>query len=175
MTLKVVNGEGQPPGRPWARPLLIASLALNLLLVGAFIGGLWAARHHGPRGPQRIEQGFLAYVKSLPRERAQTLLSTADNERQTLRAQRKALRDKRTAALALVEAETFDKEALRAALGGVSEAEGKLEHTAESVFIDMVARLTPAERKGYVAWRMRHDAHEGREHRAGPDGGADKK
>lgn len=158
MTLKVVDGEGGLGHAGRRRgALLLASLMLNLLLVGAIAGGLWAARHHGPHGSQRIEQGFFGYVKSLPRARAQALLSDVDQQRQTLRAQRKLLRDRRVAALAAIEAEPFDTDMLKSALAGVAEAETSLEHTGEGVFIDMIGKLSPEERRGYVAWHRHHD------------------
>lgn len=159
MTLRVVDSDGQPGGgqRRWARPLLIGSLMLNLLLIGAIAGGFWAARHRGPHGLQRIEQGFIGYVKSLPKDRAQALLASSESSRQTFRAQRRELRERRAAALAVLEADALDKEKLRQALAGVGEAETTLERTGEGVFLDMIERLTPAERKAYVAWRQRHD------------------
>ena len=161
MSLKVVEGDGRPEGaRSWQRALLLGSLMLNLLLIGAIGGGLWAARHRGPHGLQRIEQGFFGYVKSLPRERATALLNASEAQRQTLRGQRKALRERRSAALALLAQEPLDKEKLKAALSSIAEAEAGMERTGEDVFIDLVGRLTPEERKGYVGWRLNHDGPE---------------
>ena len=65
----------------WSLMLLIASLALNLIVVGLVAGSIWRARAHQPvtRG---VTPNLLGYAASLPLERRDLIWTATSGQRQ---------------------------------------------------------------------------------------------
>lgn len=151
----------------WGKPALVASVMVNLLLVGGLLGGLVAGHRHGGVGAHApIERGIVAFVRSMPKERSQALLQTIEGQRPAFKAARKELRQARGAAFDAFTAANLDAGALRTALTKAGEADDKMQALGTNVFVELAGRLTPAERQAYREWR---EAQEPR-HR-GPHGG----
>ncbi len=166
-------GVARSRWQTWGKPALLASLALNLLLVGGMVGGMMARhRHGGPGGAQApIERGIIAFVRTnLPRDRAQALLQSVEGQRPAFRAARKDLRQARDAAFEAFTAGTLDQVALRAALTKAGEADDKFQALGTNVFVDLAGRMTPAERQAYRAWREAQDRHHHGPGESGRDG-----
>ena len=144
----------------WGKPALLASLMLNLLLFGGFVGGYLAShRHGGMGGLAPIERGIIAFVRTLPRDRSQALLQAVEGQRPAFKAGRRELRQSRAAALDVFTAEALDTPALRAALVKASEADDKVQALGSNVFIELAGRMTPAERQAYRVWREAQEPH----------------
>ena len=151
-----VDAAPAPPRRRaprWMVALLVASLALNLLIVGAVAGSFWAFRHGGFWAGGGFAGSLLGYVSTLPAERRREIWGRVGEERRALRAHRQAVREARNEALRALGANPFDRERFRAAMRRVHEAETKARAEAEPLFTAIPALMTPAERQGFVRWR----------------------
>lgn len=111
------------PRRRWVKPLFIASLALNLLVLGAMAG--WAFKHggrHGPwgggrhGGPDRI----LWLLPEAKRDAARAIIERYQAGEGARETESKAARDAVSAALT---AEPFSQPALEVALKRAGDAE----------------------------------------------------
>lgn len=170
MSETVTSGNGAPPGgtpgwRRRAAPLLLGSMALNLLLVGAMVGGYFAAHRHGKFAHQPIERGIVGFVRSLPRDRGQALLQPFEGRRPQFKESRKALRDARSLAFDAFTTETVEPDKLRAALQRAGEAEDRMQALGTQLFVDLAQRMTPDERKAYRTWREAQDKDHHGKHR----------
>lgn len=151
-----------PARRSW---LLIASLALNLLVVGAIAGALVSGRHRhfgGPGGHWRDggmagELGLMGFVRSLPTERQRALREAADIQRGMLRPLRQAVRAARDETIAALNANPFDAQRLDTALAALATAETQIRTTATAALVKAVSQMTPAERLAFTNWRKSHD------------------
>lgn len=165
MVTSDVASNVQPAGwRRYAMPLLLGSLAVNLVLIGGMVGGYFAASRHGGLAHQPIERGIVGFVRSLPRERAQTLLQPLESRRPQFKENRKALREARSAAFDAFTAEAVEPDKLQAALVRAGEAEDRMQALGTQLFVDLSQKMTPDERKAYRTWREAQERHGGRKH-----------
>lgn len=147
----------QPAERPGRRMRLglIASLALNLLLVGLMLGGIWRLRHFGPPGLGG-DIGLMGFVHKLPSERQGGIRDQLQAERKNLRPIRLEAREAWSSANALLTAEPFDKDKFKAAMAKSREITAKFEDQVSGVLAETAAKLTPEERKSLQDWREHH-------------------
>jgi uncharacterized membrane protein len=133
----------------FGRWLLVASLALNVLVVGALAG--LALRSGGPGG--RGGGNILGYLASLPTERRNALIK----ETAALRAQAAPLRkDARQAARERSDAllaEPFDRKRFFDAQTRLIEADGKLRLMLRDITADAAASMSADERRRFLRWR----------------------
>ena len=148
------------PGR-WLKLGLIASLAVNLLVIGGIAGSMLAWQRHGPRGAGRggEEFGLLGFSRTLPAERAAVIRKAIQAERTALRPLRDEIRDARREAADVLVAEPFDRDKFKAAIDKISEAEAKLKSAGLSVFLNTAERLTADERRALHDWWQRRKPH----------------
>jgi uncharacterized membrane protein len=150
--------KSAPTRRSW---LLMASLALNLLVVGAVAGTLISGRHRHFPGPGGGglggEMNLMVFVRSLPAERQRALRDAADLQRGMMRPLRQAVRTARADVNTALSAEPFDAPRLQAALSTLADAEAKARSAATTVLVKAVSQMTPAERTAYTSWRKSHD------------------
>jgi uncharacterized membrane protein len=134
---------------------MIASLALNALLIGVIIRGLWIARANFAMAGAAVEASIPAFVNTLPQQRREELRRASLPERPitVLRPLRMELRRARADAARAFLADPFDKQALIAAQERLFEAEDNLRRTAQKLLPELGERLTPAERRAYLNWR----------------------
>lgn len=146
------NGSSRARARTgWnARGALIASLMLNLLLLGAFAGSVWATRPEQDSGKGRL--GLLEYIERLPPDRRDAIRSFIDSERPSLRPLREEVQQARAHAASILDADPLDKEKLAAAMQRLSEAEHAFHSAINGVFIRAAERMTLEERRSYQAW-----------------------
>jgi uncharacterized membrane protein len=133
----------------WLLGGAIASLCLNLFLVGGMIAG----RVHGPMGGPEGKGGGMVMatvpheLKPVIREKLKARGPEFKQERENMRALRLNVAD----ALA---AEPFDPAALDAALATLEQSAGKLLHHAQEGLAQIAAELTPEQRKQWAeGWR----------------------
>lgn len=147
------------PARSWPRWLwlvLIASLAANLFVVGAFTRALWPGRyataHHGPGG---FFGNLAAYTRTLPEERRMAVRQGLgrDQVQQKLKPLRVEVRSARQEAARLFKAQPFERTAFLAAEGRVQESEARLRQAIIQLAVEMASRMTADERAGFLQWR----------------------
>jgi uncharacterized membrane protein len=150
----------------------MASLALNVLIVGSVAGALLFGRHHhGWKGPGPMGFALSSFTQTLPAERSEALRAYIVSEEATLATLRKAKHDARAAARTLLTAEPFDAAQFKAALERAVEADLAEKKARTTLLADTAARLTPEERRQLHQWFERRRerfqrAHEEAEARA---------
>ena len=144
--------------RKWLIGGALASVALNLALVGFLIGTSsgpsWRARGFDP------SIGLARLVRFLPPERRDELLDDARQReiRRSLRDMRRAQRDIHDA----LTVEQFDRAALEASLRQFRDHFAANQARSHAAFVEIAGRLTPEERQRFVrsqqkGKRMRRD------------------
>ncbi|MCA0939518.1 periplasmic heavy metal sensor [Yangia mangrovi] len=150
---------GRPSGAPkpsrspgWMRWLLLASLALNLAVVGVVAGGL--LRHgrpeHGgpPRGREFITPYTEAFSKDQRRELGRQLFSSFERK-QGDRPRPAPFGDYRNA-LSLLRAEPFDSAAFSEALSAQDARAAERQKMGQQVLVEYVTALSPEARAAYA-------------------------
>ena len=131
------------------RYALMASLALNVLVIGAVAGTLCFKRP-GPGGPKG--SGLLGFAHTLPRERSDMIRQKFADSRSQMETLRQAIGDARANVRTTLTAEPFDQAKLNAALDGVVQAENNEHRAKVTMFGETVGQLTPEERKQLHDW-----------------------
>ena len=131
------------------RYALMASLALNVLVIGAVAGTLCFKRPP-PGGPKGT--GLLGFAHTLPRERSDMIRQKFADSRSQMETLRQAIGDARSGVRATLTAEPFDQAKLNAALDGVVQAENNEHRAKVTMFGETVGQLTPEERKQLHDW-----------------------
>ena len=147
-----VNAAPSRPSNNRLRLALMASLALNVLIIGAVAGTLLMSRHHGWRGHKGKQFGLIGFAQTLPADRAEVVRAKIASEEATLAPLRKAERDARDAARAILMQEPFDAEKFKAALARAAEADAKEKSARMSLLATTAAELTPDERRQLHNW-----------------------
>ncbi|CAB3789350.1 hypothetical protein LMG28614_02860 [Paraburkholderia ultramafica] len=135
-------------GRSW-KFVLVASLVLNVFLIGAIVGGAYqwfAARSaNAPLlAQQRTALRFAA--QTLPAERQEAFIDGLKNARREGRQFARDGREGRREVLRLLAAPQFDRAALDAALARTRAADSSLRAQVEGSVADFAATLSPEER-----------------------------
>lgn len=147
---------------------LIASLALNLLIVGAVAGTMYGFGKHKPRfaHPRGEDFGLMGFTRVLPEERRKEIRKQMREDRVKLRPLVEDIRTARREAADKLAAEPFDRAALESAITTVSDKERMLRQEAVGVFLGHVDRLSGDERRMLAdAWRKRSQPHPERKSR----------
>lgn len=131
--------------------LLIASMAVNLLIIGGILGAGFAMKRHGGSGG-----GGRGGVEDFGLQRFSREITDKgrkDEIRKGLREAKAELKPKRAevdqarlAAAELLAKDPLDREALKAAMSLVREKENDIKSRAIDAFIAQVEKLTPDER-----------------------------
>lgn len=135
----------------WMRWGLIASLALNVLILGAMAGGIYHARRHGPFGEPVTGLSLVGFAAHLPAERRRVIWEATQAERAALRPLRGEVREARAAVRKAVLAEPFDAAAFAQAQARLLDAEIKARTSGQKIFSKVAALLTKEERALYAA------------------------
>lgn len=148
------NGRANARGRTrWsARTALIASMMLNLLLLGALAGTVWATRSEQDTGKGRL--GLLEFIERLPSDRRDAIRSFIDSERPRLRPLRQEVHQARAQVASILDADPLDKEKLAASMQRLNELEHAFHSAINGIFVEAAARMTAEERRHYQAWWM---------------------
>ena len=139
------------PRRRWMRWALIASLALNLLVVGAVAGSF--LRGGGAWAPGGRGTNIIGYVMSLPADRRQDLMKRSSTIRAEMRALRQQVRAANRDRLAAFTAEPFDRQRYIDAQSRQIEADRQIRLLTRDVVADTAASMTSDERRAFLRWR----------------------
>ena len=144
----------------WGWLLMIASLAVNLFVLGTVLRAIGPARFsQASGGAGGLAGNLLAYAKDLPGHRRDAIRGalSADRPFASLRPLRQEIRAARREAGQLFRADPFDRAAFLAAEARVQAAEAQLRKAMAEQAADIASRMTPAERSGFLKWReLRH-------------------
>lgn len=134
-------------------PALIASLALNLLVVGGIAAAAW--HHHHRFGKHRGERGLLGFANDLSEPHRNMMRGAVLSAREALRPQRRAIRDAWDEANGTLTLEPFDKAKFKAAMAKVADVETAFRNSLTDVLANTAEKLTPDERRQLQNWRDR--------------------
>lgn len=137
-------------GRRW-NVWLIASLCLNLFLIGVIVMGLIVARNRAAfmaagGGGMRPE----IVIQMLPLSGALKMCTVIDRRTPAFRRLGRDLVEARNAMFKLFRAEPFDQSAFRQSLSRITAAEGAVAAEREATVAELVAQLTPEERAHFA-------------------------
>ncbi|MEL6585294.1 MAG: periplasmic heavy metal sensor [Pseudomonadota bacterium] len=139
------------------RILLYASLALNLLVVGAVAGavlfgdGRRSSDGREGRGARPFDGPIVVgFARGLDRETRRALGRRLAQD-PALRAQRDALAAGRLALASTARADPFDADALRAAFSAQQDAQAGLIALGLDALVETIATLSPEEREAFAA------------------------
>ena len=164
----MTNGTTGGSGRN-LRPALMASLAFNVLIVGAVAAALLLPfLHGGKRHRPPPPTGLAGFAETLPADRAAFVRGKVEGQKEAFEAIFKEQRESRQAARAILMEEPFDVAKFKAALDRVAQAYDKEARTRMTLVADTAAELTPEERKQLHAYFEKHRARK-RHSKAPPD------
>lgn len=146
--------ESRGAGGKRLKYFLIASLALNLLVVGAVAGTMIGfGKHHARHGHGRGEDfGLMGLTRMLPEERRKEIRKELRGDRAKLRPFVDEIRTARREAADVLAAEPFDRAALERSVEAAAEKERALRQAALSAFLGHAERLTVEERRMLADW-----------------------
>lgn len=163
----MTNGTTGVSGRN-LRPVLMASLAFNILIIGAVAAALLLPFFHGHKRPRPGPSGLAGFAEMLPADRAAFVRGKVDAQKEAFEAIFKEERESRLAARAALQEDPFDAAKFKAALDRIGEAYDKETRARMALLADTAAQLTPEERKQLHAYFERHRARK-RHSKAPPD------
>lgn len=133
----------------WA---LVASLALNVLIIGAVAGTVCFSHRGTPHGFASKGPGLLGFAHTLSRERSDMIRQRFADAQPNMETLRRGIRDARAKVREALIAEPFDQQKLDAALEGVAQAENNITRDKVAMFGTTVSQLTPDERRQLHDW-----------------------
>jgi uncharacterized membrane protein len=136
----------------WMVVLLVASLALNLLVIGMVGTLMWRTRIPPPWA-RTVTPNLLGYASTLPAERRQELWELTAKEREHVRPFRREVRAARDETVRALSAESFDRQRFLAAHARQMEVETRAREAVRDLYMTIAATLTPEERQGFQHWR----------------------
>lgn len=139
-------GDARRP-RSW---LLIVSLMINLLVLGAVAGAVLVPHHRGHGSHHGERKGPLTrFVETLPAARSAELKKILDPYRASLEASWDEVREARKSVIDAAAREPFERPALDAALARFGEADAKVRDARARKFAETVSAMTPEERQAF--------------------------
>ncbi len=144
-----------PRAARWVKYGLIASLALNFLLIGLLAGGAWV--HRRVEGLSSTTIQAARYVRRLPDARRTEIREAMRPEIARVRELRGNVRALREAARGLLTRTPFDKAAYAAAQQRVLDAEIALRKQGTLLLVETVGMMSPDERQGLASMEERRD------------------
>jgi uncharacterized membrane protein len=139
----------------WLMPVLVGSLALNLIVIGA-AGSLLLRGHFessdAPPG-RPVISNTIGYAATLRPERIKELERLTKDERQKAWPLRRALLEARADVNKALVAEPFDQARFLAAWARLQEADKRSRVASFKLQIALSLHFTPEERASYLRWR----------------------
>ncbi len=159
--------------RMWLRIILVASLGLNLLVIG-LVGGAYlrVAKHAGPgesRPPEAQvmrELGLGPFLSAFPHEQRRHMARELREQVGNFRLNREALLTELTAILASLKAEPYDHTALEAAIDRQKTRINQRSQAGRNVLLSQIGAMTQQERLEF-AGRLEKSLNRAMERRRG--------
>lgn len=148
-------GRASKPGwrlPRWSMMVLIASLALNFVILGVVAGSIWRVRAHQPQS-RGVTPNLLGYAASLPAERRDVIWNATAEQRQHIRPFRRDIRAAREEVMHAIAANPFDGQKFAAAQGRLADAYSRARAAVQELDLQIAVQLTPDERRAFPPWR----------------------
>ena len=136
------------PTRRWLVPLLVVSMAFNLVIVGAALSGrFWPG--HGERGGFNRSSDLMPrqFFHALDEERREQLVAVFRARRPEFREQYRALRSASAALADVLEREPFDPQAAQSAIAEHTSRSHRMVDLGAAVVGNLLDALTAEERR----------------------------
>lgn len=148
------TSSGGGEGRRWLRIALIASLAVNLLLMGA-IGTRWVGHERGhwhqrAGEARRLPIGLNLYARAMDDEARAALEAAVEAQRDTFAARRAGVRGQMDGLVTTIVADPFEPQAMAAALAAQRAAMGDYIGHAHRLLIEQVSAMDAGERQAFA-------------------------
>lgn len=150
----------------WMWIALIASLAVNVAVIGVFAGAGLSMRYGGAGIGGGPGPALMRFANTLPAERRQVIRTQMQGQRGVIAPLRKEVRQARGEVIRALQAEPFDKAAFLAAERRVLAADARLREAGAQALAEIAAVMTAEERRNFTS--LRHMRRHG-----GPRGNAD--
>jgi uncharacterized membrane protein len=137
---------------PWLMPVLVGSLALNMIVIGAAGSLLWRGQPDAPLG-RRVVANIIGYAATLPAERRTELERQIKAERGKAWPLRRAMQMAREEVNKALLATPFDQARFVAAWAQLTKADELSREASFELQSAIALHLTPQERSGYLRWR----------------------
>ncbi len=149
------NGDVAARKPSWQKWLLIASLAVNLLILGGAAGAFWSHRHGGRHfgHGQGREHGLMGFVRELAPDRQGDVRAALETEREKIKPMRDVVKEGWTETNSVLGTEPFDKDKLKAAMTRMIDAETRMRTAISDALVDTAVKLSPEERQKLKVWR----------------------
>lgn len=144
------QASGRAGGLSW---LLLGSLAVNLLMLGALAGGMVLERRHHNGAREAARGGLTGFIATLPADRRDAIWAATRAHWDAVLPFRKDVRRARQMLDEAMLAEPFDKTRFKALQAALLEAELRLHQPMHALIAELAASLTPDERKAYIKTR----------------------
>jgi uncharacterized membrane protein len=151
----VATGVRDSRSPRWLVPVLVGSLALNLVVIGATGSLIWRSYFQAgeARLGRRVVPSVLGYAVTLPPARVKELEQLTKEEWRKVRPLRRALVAARDEVNKALTAEPFDQARFLAAQVRMIEADRSSREAAFKLHAAISLHLTPEERRGFLPWR----------------------
>jgi len=150
ISAQAASGQRPSPSR-WGRWLLIASLAFNVLVIGAMVGRAYHFRHGAAVvGPVGGGPNLVGFVGTLAADRRVTVWTSTGTERRELRPLRAAMREARAVLREALATEPFDAKRVDEAHAKLIETEVALRVASQRLITRIASILTPEERRRFA-------------------------
>lgn len=141
------------PRRRWIMPVLVVSLALNMLIVGIVAGWTFST---GGKQPDRVSREVSNLVgpqffRALEQSDRRALVRDIVRQRDRVRENRTALKDRIARLLVELEAETLDTEAVRALLEEQRTSVARRHQFGEELLLTRLSEMSATERQAFAA------------------------
>ncbi len=151
ISAQAASGQRSSPSR-WGRWLLIASLAFNVLVIGAMVGRAYHFRHGAAVvAPVGGGPNLVGFVGTLPADRRATVWTSTGAERRALRPLRAAVREARAVLREALATEPFDTKRVEEANAKLIETEIALRTGSQRLITRIASILTPEERRRFAS------------------------
>lgn len=137
-----------PRRRRWLVPLLVASVAVNLVIVGAAVSDQFRQDHGGRKSSNRSADLMpRSFFRALEDERRDELVEVFRARKTEWREERQALREAATALADALEREPYDADQAQRAIADHAASSHRLVDLGAAVAADLIKTLTLEERR----------------------------
>lgn len=141
--------QKRAPMRMGFRILLIASVTLNLVVIG-LIGGAALGKSKVNERPERVADFMGAYTRALPQADRRAIGQSIRDSHRSSGVNREASRQQLASFLTVLRATPFEATALQDALDAQSQTSVERRRIAQQFWLDRVSQMSDAERATYA-------------------------
>ncbi len=147
--MSVDDSSGAPAKRRWVKPVLVVSLALNLLFAGLIAGAVWKRGFGGWSGPRHkvFEAAIEQMITELPAEKRKMAEDVLARLRSDVLPRARGHRQARKRVVDVLKADPFSEEDFRNALAEVRNIRADVDKGRHGLAVELVRELNVQERR----------------------------